>query len=339
MIFFRFILFSLLSMLLLKATIHEDAEDQKTARWKLMSKSSFSKVKNIYDLNKKSHVIEFKGEETKYGYEFKTTKVKKNEYWLSWEMKFSEDFVLIVLVESNIGKHYLVYTPGTFHGHMQYGLGHASNNGKWQTVNRNLQEDIAYFDNRVKVVSLKSFVVKGNGRIDNIKTKTTMITQKKKLVKKKEAEKIFIEQTHTLPVITIRGPKLVNLNLGESYVEKGVSAYDKEDGDINVETMENIDINVVGRYMVLYMATDQHGNMALDKRYVDVGDSKTGEVKSTLDEEITEEDDDNHIYEVTKFSEEEKQIRMWQYELNLKEKELALREKELRKKEKKSNKN
>ena len=331
MIFFRLLLFFLFLTTFVEASVHEDAEDKKTSRWKLIHTEHASKINNVKDLSKKSRVLEFKGDGTKQAYEFKARKKKKNEYWLSWEMQFSEDFVIIVGVESNIGNHYIVYTSGTFKGHMQYGLGKGITNGKWQTIKRNLQKDIAYFDNRVKKVLFKSFIVKGNGKIDNILTKKMMSVQIKKEVKRKKKikkvspkkykkTKVLKEASNSSPVISLRGMSLVKLSLGDTYIEEGVSAYDKEDGELNVVSMENINSNEVGRYMVLYMATDSHGNIALDKRYVHVGEVEMNEV----DEDSSSEKND--------FSEEEEQIKIW-------EKELALREKELTKKEKKGNKN
>ena len=331
----RFLIFFLFIAFLLQAVIYEDAEDKKTSRWKLVTVDAVSSVNNVKDMRKKSRVIEFQGDGTKHTYALKTfksksKKVKRNEYWLSWQMNFSEDFVIIVVVETNVGKYYLVYTPGTFKGHMQYGLGADATNGEWQTFRRNLQDDIAYFDNRVKIISLNSFVVKGNGRIDNIMTKKIMLAQKKKFIQKYKQKKVFKITTNSSPIITVKGKKLLQLSLGESYVEEGVSAFDKEDGDINVVSMENIDSNEVGRYMVLYMATDSDGNMALDKRYVHVGNVKIEETIIVLDdepEEVDAEDKDEKI----DFSKEEEQIRIW-------EKELALREKELAQKAKNGNK-
>jgi hypothetical protein len=236
-----------------------------------------------------------------------------------------------------VGKRYLVYPPGIFEGHMQYGLGDDTSNGKWQTVRRNLQEDIAYFDNRVKTVSLKSFVVKGNGRIDNIITKKIMSIKKMKSVKilplqKYKQKKVLNVATNSLPVITVRGVNLVELSLGDAYVEEGVSAYDKEDGDLNVVSMENIDSHEVGRYMVLYMTTDSDGNMALDKRYVHVGNVEIEETSVSLDTDEQEEVEVDYRNEKTDFLEEEEQIRIWEKELELREKELAQREKKSNKK-------
>ena len=366
MTYFKLILFLIFNFIFLYATTYEDAENATTSQWKRVNSDAFSSINNVRDKSKESRVIEFKGAGTKQIYALYTSELKNkqsHEYWVSWDMKFSEDFVIILLVQSNLGKHYLIYTPGTFNSYMQYGLGKGIKNGKWQTFRRNIQKDIAYFDNRVKIVSLKRFVLKGNGMIDNIKTtlgsqkerakkqtlkiKTSKIDTsntrlspekewipEEKLMPPVEHPEVVKKATNSSPVIKMQGMKIVKLALGEPYVEEGVSAYDKEDGEIDVETIENIYSNEAGRYMILYMATDSDGNIAIDKRYVDVGDVKREKratpvvEREVVDrgESINEEEEDEEEDEVNdELSEQAAQMRLWERKLELREKELARR--------------
>jgi len=403
MYYFKLILFLIFNFVILYATTYEDAENATTSQWKRVNRDAFSSINNVLDKSKKSRVIEFTGAGTKQIYELYTSENKEgHEYWVSWDMKFSEDFVIILQIQSNLGKHYLIYTPGTLNSYMQYGLGRGTTNGKWRTFRRNIQKDIAYFDNRVKIVSLKRFVVKGNGMIDNIRT--TLCSQndnldngiskkkfkeKKKLIPSKRViqekklipkEKFILDEklisneeltpdenltsemqqeenlnklTNSAPVIKMQGLKIVKLSLGEPYIEEGISAYDKEDGEIDVVTMENIYSNEPGRYMVLYMATDSDGNIAIDKRYVDVGDVKIKKKTntSTKSEEVSseefdgeevsrevlergapageefqdEEEEELDEEEVSDLSKQAAQMRLWERKLELREKELARR--------------
>ena len=366
MTYFKLILFLIFNFIFLYATTYEDAENATTSQWKRVNSDAFSSINNVRDKSKESRVIEFKGAGTKQIYALYTSELKNkqsHEYWVSWDMKFSEDFVIILLVQSNLGKHYLIYTPGTFNSYMQYGLGKGIKNGKWQTFRRNIQKDIAYFDNRVKIVSLKRFVLKGNGMIDNIKTtlgsqkerakkqilkiKTSKIDTsntrlspekewipEEKLMPPVEHPEVVKKATNSSPVIKMQGMKIVKLALGEPYVEEGVSAYDKEDGEIDVETIENIYSNEAGRYMILYMATDSDGNIAIDKRYVDVGDVKRQKRATPVverevvdrEESINEEEEDEEEDEVNdELSEQAAQMRLWERKLELREKELARR--------------
>ena len=350
MIYFKLILILFFNFILLQATTNEDAEKGTTSQWQRLNSDDFSSINNVRDKSKQSRVIEFKGAGTKQIYALYTSEEKQShEYWVSWDMKFSEDFVIILQVQSNLGKHYLIYTPGTFNSYMQYGLGAGTTEGKWKTFKRNIQQDIAYYDNRVKIVSLKRFVLKGNGKIDNIKTilgssKHTSTPKKKviskeKLELKEEPKKVLNRDTNSAPIIKMEGKKIVKLRLGESYVEEGVSAYDKEDGTIDVVAMENIYSNEAGRYMVLYMATDSDGNIAIDKRYVDVGDVKSSERTvsenktqdiEVIDVELEENDEVEDEYEALveeemDSSEQAAQMRRWERKLELREKELAKR--------------
>jgi len=349
MTYLKLILFLIFNFLFLEATTYEDSENATTSNWKRVNSSTFSSINNIHDKYKRSRVIEFKGIGTKEIYELHTAALKSKkseEYWVSWDMNFSEDFVIILLVQSNLGKHYLIYTPGTFNSYMQYGLGEGTTNGQWRHFRRNIQKDIAYYDNRVKIVSLKSFVLKGNGMIDNIRT--TLGSQKKTIENTTLKKRILVDEkpeevlsrvvsddvpapTSSSPVIKMQGSNIIKLNIGESYVEVGVSAYDKEDGEIEVVTMENIDTNEVGRYMVLYMATDSEGNIGIDKRYVDVGDVKIKESDTQYieknEEEVSAKEEyeevENELGEEEALSEELVQMKLWERKLALREKELA----------------
>ncbi len=347
----RLIIIFLSATLLFGKSVHEDAEDKQVSRWKLMN--TRNTIHNIFDTQKRSRVINFTAKGHKFAYELKMKRQEKGESSLSWEMKTSEDFVIIVSLNTNRGQHYLVYTSGEGKSYMHYGLGGASKNGTWQTITRNLQEDMSYFDNRVRISSVQSFVVRGRGSMDNIITampkdliptrKTVQKTPSPKTnpfvtapihaetTKKTPQRKIFKTPVHPLPIIKLRGAKTVKLQLGEDYIEPGVTAYDTHHTEINVECIENIDVNQDGRYMVLYMATDSEGNMALDKRYVEVGEVKKlkdTKVKTETKEKAEPEEapeEEEEIDEGTK--ERNMQIEIWDKKLQLKELELARKRK------------
>ena len=344
MIFIKFILIFLLTLMLQSKTIHEDAEDTQLTRWKLINATPINSIHNKLDNQKKSRIIEFLANGHNFGYELKMKKQKKEEYWLSWQMKFSKDFVVIIALDTNRGQYYLVYTSGEDKSYMQYGLGATSKNGRWQTIERNLQEDIAYFDNRVKILAIKSFVLKGSGELDNIITTKnrfnrpqikpprevvleSVINVPTKVVppEKKKERKIFTLAKKTSPIVHLKGVKTIKLKRGEAYVEPGVSANDEQDGELNVVCIENIDVNQDGRYMILYMATDSDGNIALDKRYVDVG-TVVMDKEEVVNEQKKQEDEKEEEKEEESLDDETKernmQIEVWERKLELKELEL-----------------
>ena len=348
---------------LLFATIHENAEDATTTRWKVLSSSKKTNIFNYYDEEKRSRVIQLQGDGTKSAFKLDGKNMKRGKgkanYWLSWEMKYKEDFVIMVIVGTNRGKDYILYTPSNENSYKQYGLGIDTMDGKWHSFKRNLQEDLSYYDNRVNVVSICSFVIRGSGNIDNIITNVENISKIKKIkmptveiprikTPKVKISKVRIPEeeighiykmdkimtrkaSHNLPSIQIFGDNPLHLNLGEAYVEQGVAAQDREDGEINVVSTEDIDIYKSGEYLVMYMATDSEGNVALDKRKVYVGNDyikANKKVKKPIREKIVEESSKNDELSSTKeqreelLEEEVVQQELWEEALEKRENEL-----------------
>ena len=329
--FIRFFSILFLYLSLLNATtVYEDAEDTKTSRWSVVFSPTLAEVKNYYDDKKVSRVIHFKGEGTKTIFQLNSKKDKekslKREFWLSWEMKFNEDVVIIVVLQTTRGEEYLIYTQGFNESYKQLGLGDNVCNGEWQRFERNLQEDLNYFDNRSTILGLKSFVIKGSGSVDNIQTQIKNISEKKIVTQKNPQKKIKIlkqsivknNKKNTLPTIKIEGDNPLHLAIGEPYVELGVSAYDKEDGELTVTSNENINVNQDGSYMVMYMAQDSHGDMALDKRIVNVGKGELVEEEMNKKSDSNEEELEENTTKIAK--EDSKQL--WQRKLELRVQEL-----------------
>jgi len=76
----------------------------------------------------------------------------------------------------------------------------------------------------------------------------------------------------TPPVITMNGPNPMTVLPGDTtYADPGATALDNVDGDIAVTTTSNVDINTVGKYSIIYSATDTAGNNATATRTVYVG--------------------------------------------------------------------
>jgi hypothetical protein len=306
------------------ATIYEDAEDARTERWEKVDTVSQSVVYNIVDEKKNSRIIKFQGEETQTAYVLKVPDLAKKkdqkEYFLSWEMQYSEDFVIIVTVETTKGRKYLVYIPGIFQNEMLFGLGLNASNGEWHSYERNLQKDLNYYDNRCTILSLSSFVIRGSGRIDNIKSTFANVS------KKRVFNSLFYTQEtdkkNNLPEIIIEGENPLHLAIGDSFIEPGVSAHDTEDGELLVTTIESIDSMEEGQYSVMYMTKDNEGDSAMAIRHIVVGDVSVREKETMVLESKLEQ-----------AKQEEKKLRMdeREYEMEAWERELFLREKALKK--------
>ena len=99
---------------------------------------------------------------------------------ISWDMKFSEDFNILVTIESTLGQRYLVYSPisdnagikGSEGNYIHQGLGLDAKNGLWQRVSRDLEADLQKFEPGNHIVSINGLFVRGSGLIDNIELST-----------------------------------------------------------------------------------------------------------------------------------------------------------------------
>ena len=85
-----------------------------------------------------------------------------------------------------------------------------------------------------------------------------------------------IVQDTTPPVITLKGNALVTILYGEKYTEEkygGATAYDIYDGEVAVRVTNNIVMDEVGKYEVIYTAKDAEGNESKAIRVVEIIDN------------------------------------------------------------------
>ena len=71
----------------------------------------------------------------------------------------------------------------------------------------------------------------------------------------------------TVPVITLNGDAVVDLNVGDTYTEEGATATDNVDGDISANIViggDTVDTNTAGQYIVTYNVSDAAGNAAAE---------------------------------------------------------------------------
>jgi len=76
--------------------------------------------------------------------------------------------------------------------------------------------------------------------------------------------------TKNLPTITIKGPNPLQIILGNSYTEFGATATDSKGKELNITTINDINITKLGAYKVIYSAKDSNGNETNKTRRVEV---------------------------------------------------------------------
>ncbi|MEA2048670.1 MAG: DUF5011 domain-containing protein [Campylobacterota bacterium] len=74
----------------------------------------------------------------------------------------------------------------------------------------------------------------------------------------------------TAPVITLNGEAIEHVVQFSEYADKGATAYDEVDGEVNVRTKGRVNTNRVGRYKIRYIARDKARNRAKAVRIVKV---------------------------------------------------------------------
>lgn len=91
-----------------------------------------------------------------------------------------------------------------------------------------------------------------------------------------QKERIIHIKDLVKPVITLNGEAEETLSLGEKYIEKKAIVKDDCDGDISdrLQITGNVDINVIGTYLVSYTVSDAAGNTETVTRTVKVVDSE-----------------------------------------------------------------
>jgi hypothetical protein len=168
--------------------LYEDAEDNNTNGWSIYDNSPTGAIiKNIYDTEKNSKVIELNGDKQNNGYILGNwrgkvgawdNKIEKN---IKWSMKFNEEFYIFIILYTDRGTRYLKYTSkdeeysyysGTV---IEYGLGIQSING-WNTYSRNLEDDLKKFESSNNIISVDAIAIRGSGRIDDISLSSNYVS-------------------------------------------------------------------------------------------------------------------------------------------------------------------
>jgi len=205
---------------------------------------------------------------------------------ITWEQKFKESYVIIIAVNTKAGKRTLIYTPAEVGGAFYFGLGALTMDGQWHHIRRDLEADLQRYEPENSIIEVNAFLVRGSGRMGNIQ----LLAEAKRATQKPKEEispslKEFKPQKHQLkpkvhlrkstthlgntpPVITLNQGELIYHQLGEPFFDPSATATDSSGKPLSVETLGEVNINQVGRYVLTYIATDHAGNSATKARVV-----------------------------------------------------------------------
>jgi len=96
---------------------------------------------------------------------------------ISWEAKFSELVSVYIGTQTTLGFRYLNYSDinndlgirGRNNNYIHHGIGSDLRDGQWHTIARDLEADLQEFEPNNQILSVNSFLIRGSGRLDNIK--------------------------------------------------------------------------------------------------------------------------------------------------------------------------
>jgi hypothetical protein len=160
--------------------VYEDAEDGNPSNWEIYDNDPVgAMVSKIFDPEKGSMVVEFIGSGIGNSYRLRNS---DGSWWyngghktMEWSMKYSENFVVYIAVQTTDGFRYLHYTAANYDNlgtgrYVHHGLGSASKDGSWHTITRDLEVDLqeAQPDNHLEAIL--GFLIRGSGQIDDIKS-------------------------------------------------------------------------------------------------------------------------------------------------------------------------
>jgi len=164
------------------ATTYEDAEDGSSNRWIVYDRAPVgATVTNVYDTEKSSRVIKFTGDGQNNSYlighlysQVSRALNDTDNQIISWDMKYSEPFTMYIRIYTNEGYKYLIYTnddnsKGRINSlYVHYGLGASTIDGTWQSIQRNLENDLKAYIPSSTIISVEGMMMRGSGYIDNL---------------------------------------------------------------------------------------------------------------------------------------------------------------------------
>jgi len=162
--------------------IYENAEDTLTTGWDIFDNNPGGGV--ITNEADGDRVIQLSGPNgISDGYRLRTETDgdfnNTTHFFVEWSMKYSEDFMVFVEMETSAGLRYVYYDAAEDNGlgagtYVRYGLGTASKDGTWQTFTRDLAADLTAAQGGTEILYIKNIKIRGSGFVDDIKLKTSM---------------------------------------------------------------------------------------------------------------------------------------------------------------------
>ncbi len=161
----------LMLSLFINATVYEDGLG--SSNWKIYdNRPSGARVTTIED-NQKGNVISLRGSGIANGFKlgsFAGANAWNNssETILKWSMKATEDFIIMVAVDTTNGRKFLKYKPVHESRGYMHGLEESAKDGTWRSFERDIVADLRDADSSATLLSINGFYVRGSLFLDDI---------------------------------------------------------------------------------------------------------------------------------------------------------------------------
>jgi hypothetical protein len=245
-------------------TMREDAEDGDVDGWETYGATDGSTITNVYNVQKRSNVIVLHGNDgLDNGFRYTDSPLweEEDEFIVSWEMNYSNDFTFFISVDTEDGYKIFEYKPTDNVGEIvsaryRFGLGSDANNGTWHTFTRDMQADLQQLDPGKHILRIHRIAVRGSGMIDTIRT----------------MQSIDSESRDIAPTVAVVDEAEITVNKNSVYVDAGVTVVDDKDEDIaiHLEMIGSVDTSIIGSYVLHYKVHDSVGNGGYARRTVNV---------------------------------------------------------------------
>ena len=159
-------------------TVYEDAEDGEIFGWDIFDNDpEGATIENVLD-EEKGRVIEFTGDITRNGYRKRLDNDRNwdniTEFYVSWSQKYDENvFVHLRVTTNDDAVRWVQYRSNKPEGCYESGKSiicgiPGSTDGSWQTLEKDLQADIASVHPDSVITEVDFIRFKGSGRVDDI---------------------------------------------------------------------------------------------------------------------------------------------------------------------------
>ncbi len=125
--------------------------------------------------------------------------------------------------------------------------------------------------------TLEYRATKNNNTVATVK-RTVIVTDSDVLISQQDQNTLNSTSSDAkTPIINLKGDNIININVGDSYIEPGYTAIDKKDGDITdkVQVLGTVDTNKARSYTLTYQIRNSLGYQSSKQRTVIVAPQAT----------------------------------------------------------------